>query len=140
MRHYENQEQEIKLYSIQPNFSFVVIIVPMMLTTDIPFTKEDIKKLREQFDTYIKTVIDVEKKICSAGCDRHFDSEALLLEQGSKQANLWGGGIDVSMKVIDYNSFINVRPKDNNPSNEILSSQVRRKFEECMRYFFAEIL
>lgn len=112
----------------------------MILTKNTSFTKEEIEKLREQFDTYIKTVIDVEEKICSAGCDRHFDSEALLLEQGSKQANLWGGGIDVSTKMIDYNSFINVRPKDNNPSNEILSSDVRKKFEECMRYFFAEIL
>lgn len=112
----------------------------MILTKNTSFTKEEIERLREQFDTYIKTVIDVEKKICSAGCDRHFDSETLLLEQGSKQANLWGGGIDVSTKMIDYNSFINVRPKDNNPSNEILSSEVRRKFEECMRYFFAEIL
>lgn len=112
----------------------------MILTQNNPYTLEEISKLREQFDTYIKTVIDVEKKICSAGCDRHVESERILLELGSKQHNLWGGGIDVSTKVIDYNSFINVRPGDNNPSNEILSSQTRKKFEDLMKYFFSVIL
>ena len=112
----------------------------MILTKSEPFTKEEVDTLREQFNTYIKTVIDVEAKICSAGCDRHFDSEALLREQGSRQSDLWGGGIDVSTSVIDYNSFINVRPADNNQSNEILSPDLRKKFDELMRYFFAEIL
>ena len=112
----------------------------MILTNDTPFTKEEVDKLREQFDTYIKTVIDVERKICSAGCDRHFESEVLLLEQGSKQASLWGGGIDVSTSVIDYNSFINVRPVDNNPSNEILLPEVRKRFDGLMKYFFKELL
>lgn len=112
----------------------------MILTKDTPFTKEEVDKLRKQFDTYIKTVIDVEQKICSAGADRHFESEVVLLELGSKQADLWGGGIDVLTKKIDYNSFINVRPADNNPSNEILLPDVRKKFEEIMKYFFEEIL
>lgn len=112
----------------------------MILTKDSPFTKVEITKLREQFDTYIKTVIDVEKKICSAGCDRHFESEAMLLDRGSEQRNLWGGGVDVLTKQIDYNSFINIRPGDNNPSNEILTPQVRKKFEDLMKYFFSELL
>lgn len=46
----------------------------MIITKLEPFTKEEIKKLRQVFDTYIKTVIDIEKKVCSAGCNRHFES------------------------------------------------------------------
>ncbi len=38
----------------------------MIITKSEPFTKEEIEKLKELFDTYIKTVIDVENKICSA--------------------------------------------------------------------------
>jgi len=53
----------------------------MIITKSDPFEKEEIEKLREMFDIYIKTVVDIKKKICSAGCDRHFDSEKLLLEQ-----------------------------------------------------------
>ena len=59
----------------------------MIITKVKPFTAEEITKLRELFDTYIKTVIDVEKKICSAGCDRHFESEKILLGQGSNKTD-----------------------------------------------------
>ena len=33
----------------------------MIITKSEPFTKEEIIKLKELFDVYIKTVIDVEK-------------------------------------------------------------------------------
>lgn len=108
----------------------------MTITKSKPYTKEEIEKLKEQFDIYIKTVIDVKKNLCSAGCDRHFESEKILLEQGSSQSNLWGGSIDIETKIIDYNSFINIRPADNNASNEILDSQIRKKFEDLTKYFF----
>ena len=62
--------------------------------------------------------IDIKKKVCSAGCDRHFDSENILLEQGSKQEDLWGGGIDLETMTIDCNSMINIRPKQNNKSKK----------------------
>ena len=63
----------------------------MIITKSEPFTKDEIVKLRELFDVYIKTVIDVKNKICSAGADRHFESEEVLLNQGSTQSDLWGG-------------------------------------------------
>jgi hypothetical protein len=111
----------------------------MIITKSESYAKEEITQLKEQFDTYIKTVIDVKKKICSAGADRHFKSEKILLEQGSSQPNLWGGGIDIEAKVIDYNSFINIRPADGNQSNEVLDLNVRKIFEEITKYFFKVI-
>src|SRR3989338_3868324 len=107
----------------------------MIITKDTPFFKEEIEKLKEEFDSYIKTVIYIEKKVCSAGANRHFESEKTLLEQGSNQSSLWGGGIDTQTKVIDYGSFINIRPLDNNLSNEVLDSNIRKKFEELTKYF-----
>ena len=112
----------------------------MILTKAEPYSKEEIEKLKEQFDTYIKTVIDIQKKICSAGASRHFESEAILLDQGSKQSDLWGGGIDIQTKETDCKSFINIRPLDNNRGNDILDPQTRKEFEEFMRYFFKEIV
>ena len=111
----------------------------MIITKKEPFTKEEIKKLKEQFDVYIKTVIDIEKKLCSAGCDRHFESEKILLDGGSKQSNLWGGGIDIEVEIIDFNSFINIRPSDKNTSNEIQNEGIRKEFENLTKYFFKEI-
>src|SRR3989344_4185066 len=112
----------------------------MIITKSQPFTKEEIEDLKEQFDIYIKTVIDVENKVCSAGMDRHYEGEEILLKQGSKQSNVWGGGIDLETKTIDFNSFINVRPKDNNNSNEIQDAKIRDKFEQLSKFFFENIL
>ncbi len=112
----------------------------MIITKSEPFTKEEIEKLKELFDVYIKTVIDVERKICSAGADRHFESEKVLLEDGSMQSNLWGGGIDIEAKIIDCNSFINVRPIDKNTSNEIQDPNLRKKFEDVTKYFFEKVI
>lgn len=111
----------------------------MVVTKSQPFTQEEIQRLREIFDTYIKTVIDVKKKICSAGCDRHFESEKALLDQGSEQDNLWGGGIDLETKTIDCNSMINIRPSQNNQSNEILDPNLRKKYEELTKFFFPTV-
>jgi hypothetical protein len=112
----------------------------MIITKSTPFTKEEIEKLKELFDVYIKTVIDVKNKLCSAGADRHFESEKILLDEGSHQSDLWGGGVDLETKIIDCNSFINVRPADNNTSNEVQDPELRKEFEELSKYFFSEIL
>lgn len=116
--------------------SFPDIISLMIITKNIFYTKEEIINLRELFDVYIKTVIDIKRKICSAGCDRHFDSEKMLLDQGSKQEDLWGGGIDLETKSIDCNSMINIRPHQGNISNEIQDATLRQEFETITKDFF----
>jgi hypothetical protein len=112
----------------------------MIITKIEPFTAEEIGKLKEVFDVYVKTVIDVEKKICSAGCDRHYESEKILLDKGSDQGKIWGGGIDLETKTIDFNSFINIRPRQQNTSNEIQDEQLRMKYKELTEFFFKAVL
>ena len=112
----------------------------MIITKSESFTKEETEKLKEQFEVYIKTVVDVKNKVCSAGMDRHFEGEQILLSQGSKQSNIWGGGIDLETKTIDFNSFINIRPNDNNTSNEIQDSKIRETYKKLTEYFFKELL
>ncbi|MBI4153803.1 hypothetical protein HY501_00550 [Candidatus Woesearchaeota archaeon] len=111
----------------------------MIITKIEPFTAAEIEHLKEQFEVYIKTVIDIERKVCSAGASRHFESEKILLEQSSKQANVWGGGIDLETTSIDFNSFINIRPRQNK-SNEIQDPALRKRYEGLTRYFFKEII
>jgi len=112
----------------------------VIITRSELYSKEEIEKLKEVFDVYIKTVIDIEKKICVAGMDRHFEGEKILLEQGSSQADIWGGGVDLETKIIDYNSFINIRPTQNNPSNEILDPEIRKIYKDLTKYFFKKVL
>lgn len=111
----------------------------MIITKNSPFTTEEIDQLKQQFPNYIKTVIDIDQKICSAGADRHSDSEQILLDRDSKQTDLWGGGIDCQTKEIDYNSFINIRPRDHNRSNQIENSDTRVSFHALMTFFFKAI-
>jgi hypothetical protein len=112
----------------------------MIITKSEPFSKEEIEQLKEQFEVYIKTVIDVQKRICVAGMDRHFEGEQILLDLGSKQNDLWGGGIDLETREIDFNSFINIRPLDNNTKNEIQNEQIKALYKQLTEYFFTEIL
>ncbi len=112
----------------------------MIITKSQPFTKKEIENLRELFDTYIKTVIDINRKICSAGMDRHFEGEEVLLNQNSKQSDIWGGGVDLETKIIDCNSFINIRPNNQNTSNEIQNPETRQQYEELTKFFFQEVL
>jgi hypothetical protein len=112
----------------------------MIITKSEPFTKNEIDGLKEMFKVYIKTVIDIENKICIAGMNMHFEGEKILLEQGSKQSNIWGGGIDLETSEIDFNSFINIRPNDNNLKNEIQSEEIKEKYKKLTEYFFKEIL
>ncbi len=112
----------------------------MIITKSEPFTNEEIQQLSEEFDVYIKTVIDIENKICSAGMNRHFEGEQILLQEESKQSNLWGGGIDLETKEIDFNSFINIRPSDNNRKNDIQDEGIKKIYKSLTEYFFGEML
>ena len=97
-------------------------------------TVEELKRVAEDFGgLYIKVVVDVGRGILAAGGERHFDAEQKLLEDGSNQPDLWGGGVDVKVGEIDYNSMINLRPNQDNLSREILSSEIRKEFDKILR-------
>jgi hypothetical protein len=96
-------------------------------------TKQELGKISRHFGGYIKIVVDIEKEILAGGADRHFDEEQVLLKNGSKQNHLWGGGLDLVSREIDYNSVINLRPGQDNPSRDILSADIRSRFENIVK-------
>ena len=105
----------------------------MLLVIKKKATKDELKKMAKDFDGYVKLVVDIERKILASGGERHFDGEQKLLREGSKQENLWGGGLDLETKEIDYNSVINLRPGQKNPSRDILSVEIRNKFDKIVK-------
>ena len=105
----------------------------MIILTNKKATKVELEQMLEDFESYIKVVIDIDNKILAGESDRYFDAEQLLLTEGSKQSNLWGGGIDWETKEIDYNSMINLRPVQNNPSRDILDTNIRGKFDSILK-------
>ncbi|MDO8461088.1 MAG: DUF5674 family protein [bacterium] len=105
----------------------------MLLVITGHATKEEIEKMAEDFNGYIKVVVDIEKGILTGGGKRHVEGEQKLLESGSKQKNLWGGGLDLESSEIDYNSMINIRPSQNNLSRDIMSEEIRKEFDEIIK-------
>lgn len=105
----------------------------MLLLITKPATSDEVKKAATDLDGYIKVVIDVEKNVLTAGGKWHVEGEQLLLEKGSQQKDLWGGGLDLETNQIDYDSMINIRPSQSNPSREVMSQEIRKQMDEIIR-------
>jgi len=84
------------------------------------------------FGDMVKAVVDVEQSIMAAGGEWHADAEAVLLQAGSKQENLWGINIypdnDID-NLIAFVSLINIRPRVGNRSMEIQDPVIREKIK-----------
>ena len=69
---------------------------------------------------------------------RHYLGEQLLLQDGSYQKDLWGGGVDLESKEIDYESMINIRPPTNS-SREALDPGIRAQMKAIVDKLFVKI-
>ena len=81
----------------------------------------------------MKMVVDVENEIIAADAELHADLEALLLEHGSKQHNLWGINIYPDQKdesYIEFTALINIRPSQHNRSMEVEDPETRKRIRE----------
>jgi len=75
----------------------------------------------------IKIVVDVRRHILAGGGEMHADCEAVLLELGSEQDDLWGANWYPVEQQIEFESLINIRPRLGNRSIIIQSEQLRQK-------------
>ncbi|MFH1537109.1 MAG: DUF5674 family protein [Patescibacteria group bacterium] len=100
---------------------------------DKKISKNDLIKLTQQiFGDMIKLVVDIEKEKIALDGELHADEEALMLEQGSQQKNLWGANIypqATKGKQIEYTSLINIRPTDDNRSMTVENEKIKKKME-----------
>ena len=86
----------------------------------------------EIFNSFVKIVVDVDRKILAVGGEMHADAEQLLLENGAKQSNLWGANFypfEPAELRVEYTSFINVRPRDGNPSMMVEDEATRAQIK-----------
>ena len=83
--------------------------------------------------------VDIEKECLVVGGELHADGERLLLDDGSKQDNIWGGGINLKDKQIDATAVLNLRPRLGNDNLEILDPQRRVKFFSVVKKIFQKL-
>lgn len=93
---------------------------------------ETLERIGEDLNGYVKVTVDIKRGILAAGGALHVDAEKLLLEDGSKQSDVWGGGIDFETGEVDFDSLINLRPAQKNTSREVLDQNIRKKMEEII--------
>jgi hypothetical protein len=82
-------------------------------------TAEQMRQMLEKLETYIKLAVDVRRKVIAGGGEMHADCEAVLLEDGSMQADVWGADWLPKSRNIRFESLINIRPRQNNRSMRI---------------------
>ncbi len=99
-------------------------------------SRQELLKIAEElFGDLIKAVVDIENGIMAIGGELHSDEEAVLLEQGSKQENLWGINIypqEPKEKWIEFDSVINIRPAQGNRSRNVEDARKREKIVQIV--------
>jgi hypothetical protein len=81
-----------------------------------------------QFGDMVKAVVDIERGVMAIGGEMHADEEAVLLDDGSRQSDLWGINLypgDPIAGWIEFDSMINVRPTQGNRSRDVEDESVR---------------
>jgi uncharacterized protein DUF5674 len=84
-----------------------------------------VAEMLEVLNVYIKVAVDIEQGILAGGGALHADCEAVLLEAGSQQSNVWGADWIPSTGEVRYEALINIRPSQGNLSMTIQDPSVR---------------
>lgn len=84
--------------------------------------------VERHFEDMVKYVVDVERGIAAVGGELHADEEAVLLENGSRQEDLWGANYYPGRGrdgCIEFTSLINIRPAQGNRSMTVEDPSLR---------------
>lgn len=87
------------------------------------------------FGDLVKAVVDVEREVVAIDAELHSDLEALLLENGSKQKDLWGINFYPEIDgddFIEFDSMINIRPSQDNMSRGVDDVKIQHKIIEIV--------
>ena len=107
-----------------------------------PITRIVLKELAQNtFGEMIKCVADVRRCLLAIDADLHADLERLLLEDGSSEEDLWGFNLWVEEEgedSIEYDSLINIRTWQGNPSRDVENPQVREAIKSIVDKFITE--
>lgn len=113
-----------------------------MIILEHPISRAELKKYAANtFGDMIKCVADVEKGLLAIDADLHADLERMMLENGSEQTSLWGFNLypdEMGDDFIEYDSLINIRSWQGNPSRDVLDKDVRERITSIVSKFITE--
>ena len=101
-----------------------------MRILDSSVNVDELKKIASDiFGDLVKAVVDVERGLVAIDAELHSDLEAMLLEDGSQQENLWGINFYPDLEddnFVEFDSMINLRPSKGNMSRGIDSEDIQK--------------
>lgn len=98
-----------------------------------PASSSQIQEMLQEYETMIKIVVDIRRRVLSGGGEMHSDCESALLEDGSEQDDLWGANWYPNKQRIEFESLINIRPRLGNRNILIQDESLRRQVESVTR-------
>lgn len=119
------------------NYNLYAIIIDMKILTE-EIEKKDLLSAQTLFSgPMVKSVVDVEKGLLAIDAELHADLEQLLLSNGSKQQHLWGINLypeeDDDEDFLEFDSMINLRPQQNNPSRGVEDPDIQKRITEVVK-------
>lgn len=91
----------------------------------------------KMYGNLVKGVVDIEKSVLVIDAEMHVDIEQFLLEQGAEQQNLWGINLYPAKfgtdDFLEFDSMINIRPRQNNMSRSVENAKIREKIAEIVK-------
>ncbi len=102
----------------------------MIHLIDSPATPAQVQEMLEIYPYLIKIVVDIRRRTLAGGGEMHSDCEAVLLEHGSEQDDLWGANWYPEEQHIEFESLINIRPRLGNRSIIIQNEGLRQEIAD----------
>jgi len=96
-------------------------------------TTQQLQEMSESLSGYIKAAVDIRQGVLAGGGIMHADCEAVLLEAGSMQEDIWGADWIPEEREVRFEALINIRPRQDNRSMEIKNQGLRDKVEKIVR-------
>jgi len=97
---------------------------------------EELSKMAEDmFGDLVKAVVDVAREMMAVDAELHADEEALLIERGSDQADLWGINLYPGLEgddFVEFDSMINLRPSRENRSRGVEDPSIRERIRRIV--------
>ena len=121
--------------------SFFIIFVKTLAMQILQksITRAELAALAQNtFGDMIKCVADVRQGLLALDAELHADLERLLLENGSAAEDLWGFNLypgEEDEDFIEYDSLINIRSWQNNPTRDVLDPDIREAIKQIVEQF-----
>ena len=85
----------------------------------------------KMYGNLVKGVVDLQNNSLVVDAEMHADGEEYLLENGSKQNDLWGINLYPAKfgtgDFIEFDSMINIRPRQQNMSRGIEDPEIKKR-------------